>query len=144
MRWHLRLSFRSRLYAAYASYRHPLLQNSRTEYRSTLLWSPLVLRHAYHASESCHRYVPATCAMDERYSGPQRLSSDDSCGRCAFTRCQDGPCAQIRSYARVSVHSFPLAEVTDRDGILPHLYLAYTHATSPFSSKVHHQSAKDT
>lgn len=62
--------------------------------------------------------------MDERYSGPQRLSSDNSCGRCAFTRCQDGPFAQIGSYARVSVFDPPLAEVTERYGILPRLYLA--------------------
>lgn len=43
--------------------------------------------------------------MDERCSGSQRVPSDGSCGRGAFARSQDGACAQIGSYARVSAHS---------------------------------------
>lgn len=131
MRWRLWLLSRSLLilvtYSArfsYVSDRLSLVQNSRAEHRSTLPWS-LPLKRAQHASEICHRYVPPICAVDERYSGPQCLSSDDPCGRCAFTRRQNRPCAQIGSDARVSVCLLPLAEVTDGDGILsPRLYLA--------------------
>lgn len=92
----------------YASNRLLLPPNSRAGRRATLFFStPLLLGRARYASESRHRYLPTTCAMDERYSGPQCVPSDGSYRCCAFARSQDGACAQIGSYARVSAQSIP-------------------------------------